>query len=66
VVAIATVHWPADWHTLAELSKDYANTDQGYGNYKLPLVYLFMLGSQLMSGSGCLGIDNWLKQRVTG
>jgi putative oxidoreductase len=63
-VAIATVHWPAEWHTLAELWKGYAITDQGYGNYKLPLGYLFMLGSLLLSGSGRLGIDTWLKNRA--
>ena len=63
MVAIAAVHWPAEWHTLAELWKGYAITDQGYGNYKLPLVYLFMLGSLLLSGSGRLAIDTWLKPR---
>ncbi|MEI8574735.1 DoxX family protein [Methylomonas sp. LW13] len=66
VVAIAAVHWPAEWHTLAELWKGYAITDQGYGNYKLPLVYLFMLGSLLFNGSGGLAIDTWLKQRTAG
>lgn len=64
VVAIASVQWPAEWHTLAELWKGYAITDQGYGNYKLPLIYLFMLGSLLLSGSGRLGVDAWLKNRA--
>ncbi|MCQ8105372.1 DoxX family protein [Methylomonas sp. SURF-2] len=32
VVAVAAVHWPTEWHTLAELWKGYAITDQGYGN----------------------------------
>lgn len=61
IVAIATVHWPAQWHTLAQLWKGYAITDQGYGNYKLPLMYLFMLTSLLFSGSGRLSVDAWLK-----
>jgi putative oxidoreductase len=65
VVAIAAVHWPAEWYTLAELWKGYAITDQGYGNYKLPLVYLFMLGSLLLSGSGRVGVDAWLKHRAS-
>ena len=65
VVAIAAVHWPAEWHTLAELWKGYAITDQGYGNYKLPLGYLFMLGSLLLSGSGRVGVDAWLKPRAS-
>jgi len=61
VVAIAAVHWPAEWHGLAELWKGYAITDQGYGNYKLPLIYVLMLGSLVLSGSGQLSIDAWLK-----
>lgn len=61
VVAIAAVHWPAGWHGLAELWKGYAVTDQGYGNYKLPLMYLLMLSSLLLSGSGKLSVDFWLK-----
>lgn len=64
LVAIAAVHWPADWHTLADLWKGYAITDQGYGNYKLPLMYLFMLVSLLFSGSGCLSLDAWLDWRA--
>lgn len=63
VVAIAAVHWPAEWHTLAELWKGYAITDQGYGNYKLPLGYLFLLSSLVLSGSGRVGVDAWLKRR---
>ncbi|WP_231890277.1 DoxX family protein [Methylomonas methanica] len=65
VVAIVAVHWSAEWHTLAELWKGYAITNQGYGNYKLPLVYLFMLGSLLLSGSGRLAIDAWLKPHAS-
>ncbi len=61
VVAIAAIHWPAEWHSLGELWKGYAITDQGYGNYKLPLMYLLMLSSLLLSGSGRLSVDYWLK-----
>ena len=64
VVAIAAVHWPAEWHTLAELWKGYAITDQGYGNYKLPLMYLLMLATLLFSGAGRLSIDARLRQGV--
>ena len=66
LVAIATVHLPAQWHTLAELWKGYAITDQGYGNYKLPLMYLFMLTSLLFSGSGRLSVDAWLGKSTDG
>lgn len=63
IVAIAAVHFPAEWHSLAELWKGYAITDHGYGNYKLPLMYLFMLTSLLFSGSGRLSLDAWLAAR---
>jgi putative oxidoreductase len=64
MVAVAAVHWPSEWHSLAELWKGYAITDQGFGNYKLPLIYLILLGSLLFSGSGRLSIDAWLKRRT--
>lgn len=64
-VAIAAVHWPAEWQTLADLWKGYAISDRGYGNYKLPLMYLLMLSALLFSGAGRLSIDNWLKQRAS-
>lgn len=66
VVAIAAVHWPAEWHTLSELWKGYAITNQGYGNFKLPLMYLLLLSSLVLSGSGRLSIDAWLSARQTG
>ncbi|MBL6987093.1 MAG: DoxX family protein [Methylobacter sp.] len=64
VVAIAAVHWPAEWHSIAELWKGYAITDQGYGNYKLPLIYMLMLCSLVFSGSGRISIDNYLKSKT--
>jgi len=63
LVAIAAVHWPAEWHSLTELWKGYAITDQGYGNYKLPLMYVLMLCSLVLSGSGRISIDAWLKSQ---
>lgn len=63
LVAIAAVHFPAEWHTLAQLWQGYAINDKGYGNYKLPLMYLFMLTSLLFSGSGRLSVDAWLIQQ---
>lgn len=63
VVAIAAVHWPAEWHCLAELRKGYAITDQGYGNFKLLMIYVLMLSSLVLSGSGQLSIDAWIKSQ---
>jgi putative oxidoreductase len=65
LVAMVAVHWPAEWHTLAELWQGYAITDQGHGNFKLPLMYLLMLATLLFSGAGRLSIDARLRQGVS-
>ncbi len=57
VVAIAAVHWPAEWHNLDELWQGYAITDKGHGNFKLPLMYIIMLSSLLFSGGVRLSTD---------
>lgn len=57
IVAIAAVHWPAQWQDLGQLWQGYAITDQGYGNYKLPLIYLVMLLPLLLGGAGPLSMD---------
>jgi len=64
VVAIAAVHWPAEWHTLSELWQGYAITNKGNGNFKLPLMYLVMLVALVFSGSGRLSLDAWMKKRI--
>ena len=62
VVAIAAVHWPAEWSGLAELAQGYAITDQGHGNYKLPLIYLVALLPLLLKGAGRLSLDRWVRR----
>ena len=61
VVAIAAVHWPTDWHTLAELLRGYAISDQGYGNYKLPLILLVMLLPLIFGGAGKASLDHLVR-----
>lgn len=61
LVAINTVHWPSEWHSLAELSKGYAITDSGNGNYKLPLIYLVMFMPLLFGGAGKWSLDYAIK-----
>ncbi|QWP74980.1 DoxX family membrane protein [Lysobacter sp. K5869] len=58
VVAIYTVHWPDQWSSLAELWQGYAISDQGHGNYKLPLIYLAMLLPLALGGGGRLSLDH--------
>ncbi|AZL68927.1 MULTISPECIES: HvfX family Cu-binding RiPP maturation protein [Pseudomonas] len=60
LVAIAAVHWPTEWSSLAELAQGYAISDQGHGNFKLPLIYLVALLPLLLKGSGRLSLDHWL------
>lgn len=57
LVAINTVHWPAEWHTLSELWQGYAITDKGHGNFKLPLIYLIMFIPLLFGGAGKWSLD---------
>lgn len=62
VVAMLAVHWPAEWSSLGELWKGYAITAKnGYGNYKLPLLFMIMLMPLVYHGAGKLSIDHGLK-----
>ncbi|MDN6876551.1 DoxX family protein [Pseudomonas citronellolis] len=63
LVAIAAVHWPAHWSSLGELAMGYSISDNGYGNYKLPLIYLVALVPLLLKGAGRLSLDAWLGRR---
>jgi putative oxidoreductase len=66
IVAIAAVHWPAAWHTLGELAQGYAITDDGHGNFKLPVIFLAMLLPLILSGPGKLSLDAWIARRYLG
>jgi putative oxidoreductase len=57
VVATAAVHWPSDWASTADLLMGYAISDQGHGNYKLPLIFFVMLLPLVLSGPGKLSLD---------
>lgn len=63
VVAILAVHWPAEWHTLADLWRGYVLTDDGFGNFKLPAIFLAMLLPLALSGPGRLSVDAWVRRR---
>ncbi len=58
VVAIYAVHWPSDWSTLGDLWQGYAISDDGFGNYKLPLIYLVMLLPLMLGGAGRFSLDH--------
>ena len=65
IVAIAAVHWPAEWSSISDLLTGYRITDKagdGFGNYKLPLILLVMLLPLLFNGAGKLSVDFWLRK----
>lgn len=64
VVAIAAVHWPDAWSTLGELAQGYRFTDQGFGNFKLPVLFLGMLLPLILMGPGRLSLDHALRRRL--
>lgn len=63
IVAIAGVHWPDDYSSFAELWQGYAVTDKGFGNYRIPLLFIAMLIPLVFSGAGKLSIDHVLARR---
>ncbi len=62
IVAIGGVHWPEDWSSLAELWKGYAVSNKGFGNYRIPLLFIVMLIPLMFQGAGKLSVDHWLSK----
>ena len=63
IVAISAVHWPTEWHSLSDLLTGYRISDSkgdGFGNYKLPLLYIVMFLPLLFSGAGKASVDYWI------
>ena len=65
IVAISGVHWPDDWNSLSELWKGYAITNKGFGNYRVPLLFMAMLFPLIFSGAGKLSVDHFLAKRFS-
>ena len=63
IVAIASVHWPEMWSDYGELLMGYGFTDKGFGNFKLPVIFLGMLFPLILVGPGKLSIDHWLRRK---
>jgi putative oxidoreductase len=63
-VATAAVHWPDSWSTLGELWQGYAISNDGYGNYKLPLLFALMLLPLVLNGAGRLSLDHVLSKAL--
>jgi putative oxidoreductase len=66
IVAISAVHLPEHWNNFTELLNGYRIVDEagdGFGNYKLPLIYIVMFLPLLFGGAGKLSIDHLIKSR---
>lgn len=66
IVATAAVHWPAEWHTFSELMKGYVISNDGFGNFKLPVLFLAMLIPLVFWGPGKLSIDAAFRRKYMG
>lgn len=62
-VAILGVHWPDEYSSLAELWKGYAVSNDGFGNYRIPLLFMAMLFPLVFKGAGKLSVDHLLAKR---
>jgi putative oxidoreductase len=56
-VATAAVHWPDMIAMWSDLAKGYAITDNGHGNFKLPLLFVVMLLPIIFQGPGKISLD---------
>jgi len=57
-IAIVSTHWPDSYDSLAELWKGYVVSGDGFGNFRIPALFLAMLFPLVFMGSGKLSIDH--------
>ncbi len=63
-VATAAVHWPDMITMWSDLAKGYAITDNGHGNFKLPLLFVIMLLPIIFQGPGKISFDYLLSRAL--
>ncbi len=66
IVEIFSVHWPEHYTTFSNLLKGYCIIDEnndGFGNYKLPLMYMVMFLPLIFGGAGKASVDYWLAKK---
>jgi len=63
-VATAAAHWPDMIAMWADLAKGYAIKDMGYGNFKLPLLFVVMLLPIIFQGPGKISLDYLLSRKL--
>jgi len=58
IVAAIAVHIPPEgWASFADMLSGYAISDKGFGNYKLPLIYMILFVPLILLGPGKLSVD---------
>lgn len=57
IVATSAVHWPMDWNSFKDLLMGYTISDNGFGNFKLPLLFMAMLLPLIFRGAGKFSLD---------
>ena len=58
IVAAIAVHIPPEgWSSVSDMLSGYGISDEGKGNYKLPLIYIVMFIPLLVMGPGRISID---------
>lgn len=68
IVAIASVHWPAQITSINDLITGYRIVDEqgdGFGNYKLPLIYIVMFLPLIFKGAGNISVDYLIKRKTS-
>ena len=63
-VATAAAHWPDMIAMWSDLAKGYAITDMGFGNFKLPLLFVVMLLPIIFQGPGKISLDYLLSRAL--
>jgi putative oxidoreductase len=57
-VATAAVHWPDMWSMWSDLLAGYSISNNGHGNFKLPLLFVVMLLPLVFNGPGKVSLDH--------
>jgi len=57
IVAMAAVHWPAEWTSFARLWEGYVITSKGAGNFRVPLLFIVILLPLVFNGGGKISLD---------
>ena len=59
IVATMAVHIPSEgWASFSDMLGGYAISDKGFGNYKIPLIYMITFMPLIFMGAGKASVDH--------